>query len=659
VRTLIILLVVFAVAEPYGEQLLAGGSATPAHKLLVIDGSYSMAYRPNGNTNFALAKQMAIEMVHASHSGDVFTVILMSSQPKVLVGTEVFDHAAAIKQIESLVQPQSGADLPGTIALIRESLDDKAGRNLPPRKEVSFFTDLQRTTWGQVAAKNESDQKENSAAIAAQLESIASRAQMSVVDLGRPQASNLAVTDFSTTDAVVTSGREIQFDATLHNFGAEPKSKCNVEFFVDDVPVGEQTVDIASGSDAQVRFAHRFQAPGSHALTVRAASDRLELDNTRSFAVPVRGEVRALCVAGREGAAKYVADALNPNPTGPSPIRPIVIGEGDLAETVLTNFDCIFLSNVAQLTAGEAERLARYVKAGGGVVAFLGDRVVASSYNAVESIFPARIGDVIAGPQFGLDPLDYRHEIVAPFRGRERAGLLTTPVNRHYRLDVSQSRSGAVVAAAMKNGDPFIVTTSSGRGRVVMIATDGSLSSVDLNSGEPWTTWPTWPSFLPIVRELLAYATGGQHDRLHQLVGTPLKGTVADASTGSTGVSNLQMVRPDGRTVPVALESTSTGFEWTYADTNVSGIYSLRGLPKDEPQQFAVNVDTSESDLAKVDSAKLPKELEIRSTWQSETHAEGVASVSQASLNAPLLWTVLALLFVESFMAWQFGRGAL
>src|SRR5438552_3687249 len=63
VRTLIIVLVVLAVAEPYGEQLLAGGGASPAHKVLVIDGSYSMAYRPDGNTNFARSKQLAAELV--------------------------------------------------------------------------------------------------------------------------------------------------------------------------------------------------------------------------------------------------------------------------------------------------------------------------------------------------------------------------------------------------------------------------------------------------------------------------------------------------------------------------------------------------------------------------------------------------------------------
>src|SRR4029453_10925237 len=37
VRTLLIVLVVLAVAEPYGVQLLAGGSGAPAHKIIVLD----------------------------------------------------------------------------------------------------------------------------------------------------------------------------------------------------------------------------------------------------------------------------------------------------------------------------------------------------------------------------------------------------------------------------------------------------------------------------------------------------------------------------------------------------------------------------------------------------------------------------------------------
>src|ERR671927_687984 len=41
VRTLIIALVVVAVAEPYGDTRVVGGSAAATHKVLAIDASYS------------------------------------------------------------------------------------------------------------------------------------------------------------------------------------------------------------------------------------------------------------------------------------------------------------------------------------------------------------------------------------------------------------------------------------------------------------------------------------------------------------------------------------------------------------------------------------------------------------------------------------------
>jgi hypothetical protein len=322
---------------------------------------------------------------------------------------------------------------------------------------------------------------------------------------------------------------------------------------------------------------------------------------------------------------------------------------------------------VAQLTASEATRLTRYVESGGGLVVFLGNQIDRASYNAVlepgqgarQTLLPAAIGDVISQPQFGLDPLDYRHPIVAPFRGRERAGLLTTPVSRHYRLEVAKGRPGVEIAAALPGGDPFIVTAPLGRGRTVLVATDGSLSSVDPTTGEPWTTWPTWPSYLPVVHELLAFACGGQQTRWQQLVGTPLNGSFSSEVSSSIRSSELHITRPDGRAEPVPLQSTPTGSEWTYTNTDASGIYTLHGLPKGQTQQFAVNVNTTEGDLAKADPQQLPAFMKVRNSWQGEAGGAKTETTTQSELNTMFLWGVLALLFAESFMAWHFGRGAL
>ena len=72
------------------------------------------------------------------------------------------------------------------------------------------------------------------------------------------------------------------------------------------------------------------------------------------------------------------------------------------------------------------------------------------------------------------------------------------------------------------------------------------------------------------------------------------------------------------------MRSTPTGSEWSYTDTDVSGIYTLRGLPQGRTQQFAVNVDTAEGDLAKIDPQQLPPEIKGaqhlagRSEWRPD-----------------------------------------
>jgi hypothetical protein len=672
VRTLIILLVVLALAEPYGEELMAGGTAVPSHRILVIDGSYSMAYRTNGNTNFARAKQMATDMVRASGPGDVFTIILMASVPKLVLGTDVYDHTSVIHQIETLAQTHEGDDLGRTLSLVRDAISSKGDRRLPERKQIFVYTDLQRRAWEPLANGKLSGDKTKQSAIADAIHSISSQATIFLFDLSQRPSENLAVTSWSAADPIITTGREIGFDATLHNFGREPQMGSRVELLVDDVAVGERTVDVSAGGDASIHFVHKFSFVGFHIVTVRTASDRLDVDNVRSLVVPVREEIRVLCVSGREGAAKYVSDALNPNPAGNSSIRPVVIGEGDFDEAELSNFDCVFLCNVAQLTTNEAQRLAHYVEAGGGLVLFLGDRVLPDRYNAQVSfgkkknspqemsapLLPVQIGGVVAQKQFGIDPLEYRHPIVSPFRGRERAGLLTTPINRYFKLDISQKSPGTEIAARTTSGDPLIVTSPLEHGRVVLIGTDCSLSSVDSASREPWTSWPTWPSFLPIVREILAYATSGQHSKWQQPVGTQLVGSVAGVQPSNANQIKLHVVRPDGRVSPVSMQTTPSGEEWSYPDTDRSGIYSVRGLPGGHTQQFAVNVDTVESDLATVDARKLPPEIKVGGMLSGD--AIGPSSPIQSLPWArSVLWAVVALMFVESLMAWQFGRGAL
>ncbi|MEX2185888.1 MAG: BatA domain-containing protein [Pirellulales bacterium] len=611
VRTLLILLVVLAVAKPYANEAGVGGSLVPTHRVVVIDTSFSMTYRDADSTRLARAKELAASVVARQGPADKLTVLTLADPPRELAG------------LEAVTATQGRADLAATLDLIAAALKPEADSPARfDRQQVTTFSDLQRSTWESASTE--------------QFDKLAEQASFSAVDVGTPNTANLAVTDLRAAAAFVTVGVEIPFDATLHEFGNEPRKDCAVEFLVDEIPIRRQTIDVPAGGDATLRFSHRFRTPGSHIVAVRASGDMLDLDNTRWLAVPVDERVNVLCVGGQRADVKYIVDALNPDGSSESPIRPQIATEGELAEIDLAPFDCVFLSNIAQLTSDEVDRFKRYVAQGGGLAIFLGDEVQADSYNFAfareESLLPVRLGEIATESRFGIDPQDYRHPIVAPFRGRERAGLLTTPVRKYFRLE--QVKVGAIeVAATLANGDPLIVTSSFGRGRVVLVATAGSLASVDA-AGEPWTAWPAWPSFLPIVREMLNYAVGGRQGTWQTTVGASLP--------LPAGRGPWEITRPDGRTTSVS------------SDTDISGIYTMRRAGSEDVTRYAVNIDTRESDLAQADASKLPPQLNLGTTIDVLTDNRTAAS---AAWQSPLLWTALALLLAEMCLAWLFGRG--
>jgi hypothetical protein len=86
------------------------------------------------------------------------------------------------------------------------------------------------------------------------------------------------------------------------------------------------------------------------------------------------------------------------------------------------------------------------------------------------------------------------------------------------------------------------------------------------------------------------------------------------------------------------------------------------GAPVSRTQAFAVNVNTVESDLTPVDIEETEAfdgiPLVHRTSWQ-RPDALAVGPIARPGhLHVGLLYAVLGLLFVESFLAWRFGHHA-
>src|SRR5690606_39266935 len=131
------------------------------------------------------------------------------------------------------------------------------------------------------------------------------------------------------------------------------------------------------------KFSYQFAEAGQRGLEIRLPDDRLPVDNRRYLAADVQERARVLCVAGAPGAARYVAEALNPGLAESAAVQPRVVSESTFREIPLTDFDCVFFCDVAQFSESERDRIDRYLQLGGGVVWFLGERVLPQQYNAV------------------------------------------------------------------------------------------------------------------------------------------------------------------------------------------------------------------------------------------------------------------------------------
>ena len=658
VRTLLVLCVVMAMAKPFlqgaGAVLLPGKRT---HRILVLDDSFSMGYRVTDRDRFERAKQVALAILHDARKGDTTSLVLMAAPPKVMVGEPSANLNAVADEVRGLELLHGGADFAATLAKLDEIL---TASNLE-QKEIYFITDLQRASWTANSGSAAAPVQELAAKIAA-------RANLVVIDLGQGASDNLAVTSFELDDYFVTMERDTRFSAVFRNFGRTNRSDLAVTLSIDGTAQDRRSVYLPAGEQASLVLSYSFPTPGWHLVEVHLEDDALTIDNHRWLAVNVRENIEVLLVDGEPSSGRFGSSemdhlrfALAPQISSggsKSSILPEVIRESEFLETELGRYDCVIFGNVGQFTEIEARAVENYLRQGGGIVWFLGDLVDSLSYNRVlyrdgNRILPVQLGARVGDAQkrqsfFVFDPRDYLHPIVQPFRGATQGGLVTTPVFEYVRAELAPD-SKAQVALAFEGGDPVIVTDTVHRGRVAVVTT---------SADNEWTDWPVWFSYVPVMNELVNYVVADRHRDHSTLVGQTLTASVPPAALEIPVTVELPNKQTVIRRVP---PSDDVGF-FLFEQTNLSGGYQVSfGPPLATQESFAVNVDSKESDLTKLEQDELRELLPswrflYLTNWQAIATGKSSVTQNRGELHRYLLYAALALVFLESLLAWKFGH---
>jgi hypothetical protein len=643
-------LLVFAVAlaDPRlsgrGEAPQAEG---PAHHILVFDGSYSMDHASGNTTCFERVKRYAERLIQNGPDGDGYSIILMGSPAKLVIGPPSFDRSAIMHQVRNLGMEDGGGDLEQAISLVEEVIDaSRQAFRDAVRRQVTFLTDLQTRTWQAVT----------SSTCRGQLTELAKDSSIEVVSFPRNTTGNLTITSITPVEGFPAVRSPVILEIGVANFGDEAET-ANVDLLADGQVVASDTVEIEPRRTKSIAFTHHFSSAKDHSIEARLSDDGLNHDNRRYLSLPIGDEIHVACVADSDAETRYLEPSLQAFASEQSRLKFTTTDPLRLQELTSAGPDCVLLVDVASFTASDARILARLLSDGCGLIFMLGKRIDSQNYNDVlgtgpRALLPVEIKSLQNGGPFSFDPRNFEHPIVRPFAEFPRAGLLNVATWRYFQLDASEAKD-ATTALWFNNRDPAIIEGWSHGSRVTVVAT------APYDTPEPgspdqelWTTWPLSPSFPPIMLRLVERAVLSRVERRNVRLGQPIESTVP------SGPYRTVFVKPTSRPESaIQIVPDPATREWKLLTARQAGFYQVdyEGLEKTEV--YAVNLDTDESQLDMFPAADLPASIVVHRPGAATEANRVRAAAGERRLFRIALITVIGLLFCESLVALHAGKG--
>jgi hypothetical protein len=405
-RCLLVLLAVILVSRYLGFSFAFFEPQNTLH-VVVLDDSLSMTdhWRDEGEEQdcFKVAKELIVKEI-AKNAAQARTaqrlVLLYLSEP----GTVRFDQRLNDQSTQELEKILADAEC----TLLRldllkgvEAAKAIFARTPQDRRILHVLSDFRQGDWGEPDA----------AGLHTLLQAMASEVRINLVDTAHPYRSdiqktplyhdNLAVVELRPETRVAAKDTPVQFTVTVANYGASERKNIRVALKVNGAErlEGSVTLTVRPAGTKSETVPVVFDKVGYNQVSANLENEEVGLqgDNVRYAVVQVRNQVPVLLVDGdptngpKPGGDTYHLQTLL---TAAKGFQAAPRGVTELEQPNLDQYSSIFLLNVRDLSDKGLKNLEGYVRDGGGVAFFLGERVNAEYYNKSlyaggKGIFPA------------------------------------------------------------------------------------------------------------------------------------------------------------------------------------------------------------------------------------------------------------------------------
>ena len=674
---------------------------------LVIDSSLTMTLGDDETSHFDKAIAEARSLVGTLAGNSTVSIVLAGPIAETVDGSPFRNLRKAEQVLDTLSPVAGGSDLTSAIQQATSLL--KRAPNV--RKQVLLLTDYQLCTWESVeesrppgkslhtGAATSQSQPESEVNGDPELDEIeqsekdsdAEIACAAIVAHMPTKPTNISVDRLQTKSSLVTASRPVPIEVDIRNGGSTTIQDVAVNLLVDGREVAsESLIQIEPGVNSTVRFLHAFAKSGQHVVSGSVEiADQLPADNRIDSIVDVIPHLSILVVSGSTDAdpaqqsATFAQLALDPTRLRQSRLggdadevddnRAIIataISAARLDEIEsLANFQLVMLCDVPRLPVDTAERLASFVKDGGGLWVIPGEQAETSFYNnwrvpqTDETIMPAQLlernpwsGNAAPDgrvPRLGVALDAAGRPFISDLFERGDHDLADVSLFQFWSTTPSEQ---ALVGMRLTNGAVLFAEQAVGRGRVLM-------QSVSLARRD--STFPATVGFPVLMHLWTHHLAAAQAVTSNVEASSDLMTDLAVRMDPSAKIGTLQLSEPSGtkREIPVSWEQESPIARIGRAVN--PGVYHLSNRNTGASvASFAVQRDPAESDLSAVSEDRLSEishELGIKFIDDVSQLTAPVASESVgAEIWDILLFTVLWLLAGESLVTrWIRSRRAL
>lgn len=426
-----------ALARPWVSATWLGDIGPQPNRdvVLILDGSYSMAWEATSVTPQEQAIRWIDKFVGQLRPGDTVTLLEAREQVRTLIDPPTRDMNRVRDVLKQLSPPTGTANFPEALSHAVKLLS----RTNHLRREVVLLTDGQSQGWfsddSNLWLRLDDLKKQSSVAPHLWVVNVLNAGEANEEELTSPaERLNFHVERLLPSRELSVPGFPIRFQTRVRFSGGSTSVTRPVHFEVDGQRLAERTqsITLAPGGEANIEFEHRFEATGSHLARVTLDPDDLPTDNVSEAVIvvteavpvllvdgdprpePVQSETffihAALAATGNEtpwvqpttvkwsdwspqscplapreeqpNAPSTSNPPLKPNQPAVPGARSALFSRSERATfNDLDQYAAVVLANVPKLTDAQFAALTDYVRRGGGVGFALGNQIDRDNYN--------------------------------------------------------------------------------------------------------------------------------------------------------------------------------------------------------------------------------------------------------------------------------------